>query len=101
MTSKATVYIVLAVAIGYLLVSSFPIRFETMTTKEVKQLGDTNRSYGFSSGGEQAKGSEEDRLLAPEVTASGAWDWSTLLGFLVVDLSIALGVYFIVKRHLS
>jgi len=100
MTSKASVYVVLAVAFGYLLVSSVPVRFETMTTKEVMQTAESNRSSSLSGEGFQVKGSE-DIVSIPGVTNGGAVDWSTSLGFLVADLSIALVVYFTVKRRLS
>jgi len=94
-TSKAMIYAVVAIALGYALVSAVPYRFETITTKEVALRFAANESLRL--------GSIDELTVkpAPEAYAGGVGDWTITVGAVSADLLIALGVYFIVKRRLS
>ena len=115
MKSKAVVYTVLAVALGYFLISAVPNQMETF--QGVRQRGGSVESESLSvEAPESAEKSESepdelasglsDAVIAEieepeEVARGGVRDGAVALGVWVINLMIALGVYFIVKRRLS
>lgn len=93
MESKAVIYAVLAVAIGYLLISVVPNRLTAI--QEEPSRSDREEVFGLE---------EKPSIKGPEPlppTQRGVWDVAQALGIWIVDLMIALGVYFAVKRRLS
>lgn len=115
MESKVVVYAVLAVALGYLLVSAVPDRLAALRgvtqrggAEEMESLGAEEAAPGEESLGvpDEVKGEiselETAEGVEPELaTPRGGWDTAVSLGVWVINLMLALGVYFVVKRRLS
>ena len=96
MESKVAVYAVLAVALGYLLISVVPNRLVDLGGETPPIPAPAEEVYGFGDEERQAiKGVE------PRLSTGGMWDGAFALGIWMVDLLIALGVYLAVKRRLS
>jgi len=114
MESRALVYAVLAIAMGYFLVSAVPQRLASPMYAEPVESGP------IRSGGEEMLGSVEppsaEGTEPPERadTASEAADaatavssaraggvYVTVFGTWVVNLFVALGIYFIARRRLA
>ena len=93
MESKAIIYAVLAVALGYLLISVVPSRLAAVPEENLR----SERGDAFSlAEAPPVAGSE-----AQPPPESGIWSITQTLGVWIVDLMIALGVYLVVKRRLS
>lgn len=95
MESKAAVYAVLAVALGYLLISVVPNRLVDLEGETPPLPAPAEEVYGLD---------DEKRLatkgVEPQVSRGGVWGWAFAFGVWMVDLLIALGIYFAVKRRL-
>jgi len=92
MESKAIIYAVLAVALGYLLISVVPSRLAAVPEENLR----SEREAFSLAEAPPVAGSE-----AQPPPESGIWSITQTLGVWIVDLMIALGVYLIVKRRLS
>ena len=115
MKSKAVVYTVLAVALGYFLISAVPDQMETL--QGVRQRGGSVESESLAVEAPEStvkSEAEPDELASglseavtadiaepEEVALGGVRDGAVAIGVWVINLMIALGVYFIVKRRLS
>jgi len=95
MVPKTAVYAVLAVALGYLLVSAVPNRLATMQRGTRPLPEGRDEAYGLRG---EAAGSRKG--VEPQLSPSSSGG-VLALGLWMVDLLIALGVYFVVKRRLS
>lgn len=116
MQSKAVVYTVLAVALGYFLISTVPDRLETL--QGMRQRGgaveseslaveapESNDSKTLSAIDESVSSLRDsvtvDETETEKVAFGGVRDGAITVGLWMVNLTIALAVYFIVKRRLS
>ena len=116
MKSKAVVYTVLAVALGYFLISAVPDQMETL--QGVRQRGGSVESESLSVEVPESTDSKspsaldesvsilEDSVTVEEietekVALGGVRDGAITVGLWMTNLMIALAVYFIVKRRLS
>jgi len=116
MESKAVIYAVIAVALGYILISAVPDRLASL--QGVMQRGGAKDMESLVLEEPESTDSESrDALdesistLSDELTADiaeleiaapgGVWDGAIALGVWMINLMIALSVYFIVKRRLS
>ncbi|MCW3978866.1 MAG: hypothetical protein NWF12_03895 [Candidatus Bathyarchaeota archaeon] len=95
MYQKMTVYTVLAVALGYLLISTVP---SAITPLEGEMLATAEEDEIFSAPQPEAGVREPDSLAAEEKSAlNEAFQYSVL----IIDLLIALGVYIVAKRRFA
>jgi hypothetical protein len=113
MESKAVVYAVLAVAIGYLLVSAVPNRLTALRGDSIRSIPEEIQSpevegivtdkESLKSYGEETSASKDETTggLEPELVSNRGGAWVNVLGVWFVNLSIALGIYFAVKHRLS
>jgi hypothetical protein len=92
MNSKITVYMVVAVALGYLLVSTVPNTLMPPRMEELRSPTEDEQILGAKPKME-IQGSETKLLGQPTI-----WDSVSQIGFWLVDLLIAFGVYFIARR---
>ena len=105
MESKSAVYAVLAVAIGYLLISVVPNRLEDLGGGKPPIRAPAEEAFGL--GDEESKSIEsaEEGLriesAEPRFSTGGVWGGAYALGLWVVNLLIALGAYLVVKRRLA
>ena len=115
MKSKAVVYTVLAVALGYFLISAVPDQLETF--QGVRQRGGAKETEGLTVEVPETTGSDSKALLdesissldsaitegteTEEAAIGGVRDGAVTVGLWMINLMIALAVYFIVKRRLS
>jgi len=116
MESKVVIYTVIAVALGYLLISAVPDRLASLQRVTRPRGAEDMESVVV----EEKESTESESRVAPdesisafgdELTAEvselekaapgGVWDGAIALGVWMINLMIALGVYFIVKRRLS
>ena len=121
MESKAVIYTVIAVALGYLLISAVPDRLASLQRVTRPRGAEEMESVVV----EEKESTESESRVAPdesistlgdELTAEvselevseleiaaprGVWDGAIALGVWMINLIVALGVYFIVKRRLS
>jgi len=116
MESKAVIYTVLAIALGYFLISAVPERLEALQGMNLR--GGAEEMEGIVV--EAPKSTDSESLAAPdeavsslgddviaesaepeEVALGGVREGALALGVWMINLMIALGVYFIVKRRLS
>ena len=95
MNSRMTVYMVLAAALGYLLVSTVPatlmppkMEFMRSPTEDEPVLGAKPEM--------EIQGSGAEYIGQPTI-----WDSISQIGIWFVDLLIAIGVYFIARRKLA
>lgn len=95
MTSRAVVYAVLAVALGYLLISIIPATL-IPHEKEILRPSDEKSPLAEAPGESTFKRSEETQI-GKGVT----WNEALKFSFLIIDLLIALGIYFIARRRLA
>jgi hypothetical protein len=114
MESKAVVYTVLAVAIGYLLVSAVPDRLTALRGDSIRSGSKATKSpevdesltdnESMKAYGEETVAGEDKTtgVSEPEQVAHrGGWDWANVLGIWFINLIIALGAYFAIKHRLS
>lgn len=94
MESRTPIYIVLAVVLGYLLISAVPERFTGPEEEAVRE--DAEKLYGMETDAPQIEGSASDLS-----STRGALNIVSDYGIWLVDLIVALGVYFIAKRRLT
>jgi len=107
---------VIAVALGYLLISAVPDRLSSLQRvkrpKGAEEMESIVVEEGESVESEfRVVPDESISVLGDELTADVAelekgapkavWDGAIVLGVWMINLIIALGVYFIVKRRLS
>ena len=116
MDSKAVIYTVIAVALGYLLISAVPDQLASLQRVTQPRGGEEMESVVV----EEKESTESESRVAPDeltadlselVITEGAepemaaprsvWDGAVALGVWMINLIVALGVYFIVKRRLS
>jgi len=108
---KATVYAVLAVALGYLLISIAPSRLadlgrpQALTAPAGEPSGfgveEAPKSVEGDRSQESAEGVQSLGDAEPGLSAGGLWDGAYAVGMWMVDLMLALGVYLAVRRRLS
>lgn len=92
MYQKMTVYTVLAVALGYLLISAVP---SAIIPPEGEMLATVEEDMIRSAPQPEAGAREPESFAAEEKSAlNEAFQYSVL----IIDLLIALGVYFVAKR---
>jgi len=93
MYQKMTVYTVLAVALGYLLISTVP---SAITPLEGEMLATTEEDM-ITSAPKPEAGIREPELFATEEKSAlnEAFQYSVL----IIDLLVALGVYIVAKRR--
>lgn len=96
MESKTVLYVVLAVFLGYFLISDIPSRLASLPEETPRSVPE--EVLGLDLEEPLAKGLEPP-LLGP--ASRGVWDGAVALGIWIVDLMVALGVYFVVKRRIS
>lgn len=117
MNSRAMVYAVFAVAVGYLLISAVPGELSLMVGPSVRAAGGEEMLGGGElvtappPGGEppgtleeapEMQGESADSTKSPTEAMRGAgWLDPTTYGYFFVDLLIALGVYMVAKRHFA
>lgn len=116
MKSKALVYTVLAVALGYFLISAVPNQMETL--QGVRQLRGSVESESLSVEAPESTGSKSPSALDESVSVlrdsvtveefeiekaplGGVREGAVTVGLWMTNLMIALAVYFLVKRRLS
>jgi len=103
MESKAVVYAVLAVALGYLLISAVPNQLVTLggekglVTIEEETQRAPPESLELSGEKAQTYGDLETQPPPPK----GLWREAAAIGVWIIDLLIALGAYFAARRWLS
>lgn len=95
MHTKITVYAVLAIALGYLLVSIVPGGLipkgeEVLYADEGARLPQKDK---------QAAGIED--FEAPKTTKRGFWYEASQFSVWIINLMIALGVYFVARRRFT
>lgn len=95
MASKTAVYVLFAVALGYLLISAVPNRLVDLGGGMPPIRAPTGEIQGFGDEEMQAAEGAEPRLSTVSL-----WEGASALGVWMVDLVIALGVYFAVRRRL-
>ena len=116
MESKAVIYAVIAVALGYILISAVPDRLASLQRVTQPRGAEEMESLVLEEP-ESTESESRDALdesisaLSEDLTADvaelekaaprGVWDGAIALGVWMINLMIALGVYFIVKRRLS
>ncbi len=100
MNTKVFTYAVLAVALGYLLTSVVPSALVPETPPVFLESGEEPLIK------EATPESESEVLGVPDLDAEGkevvpSLDDALQYGYLVLDLFIALGIYFIARRRLA
>jgi hypothetical protein len=100
MNTKVFTYAVLAVALGYLLTSVVPSALVPETPSVFLESGEEPLIR------EVPPESESEVLGVPDLDAEGkevvrSLDDTLQYGYLVLDLFIALGIYFIARRRLA
>ena len=110
MTQKSLVYVVLAVAVGYLLVSAVPQQVAMFTTPPIlSQRGDEEISEMAPESGDILSGadavpSENNILEAEEVREISFIEMSRLpelIKWWTIDILIALTIYWVAKQRLA
>ena len=93
MYQKMTAYTVLAVALGYLLISAVPA---TLTPPEPEMLatGEEGEVFSAPSPDSSIRGPEPESL-EEKATMNEVFQYSAL----IIDLLIALGVYIVARRR--
>jgi hypothetical protein len=94
MNAKMTMYMVVAVALGYLLVSTVPNTLMPPRMEVLRSPTEDEQILGAKPEME-IQGSEDKLQSQPTI-----WDSVSQIGFWFVDLLIAFGVYFIARRRL-
>jgi len=95
MNSKMTVYMVVAVALGYLLVSTVPA---TLMPPRMEAMRSPTEDEPVLGAKPEMDIQESEAVLTGPPTV---WDGVSQIGFWFLDLLIAFGVYFIAKRRLA
>lgn len=95
MNSKMTVYMVVAVALGYLLVSTVP---NTLMPPRMEALRSPTEDEQILGAKPEMEVQESEAKLLSQPTIR---DSVSQIGFWLVDLLIAFGVYFIARRRLA
>jgi len=98
MGSKTAVYAVLAVALGYVLISAVPDQIVAVRERSQPVQAVPEEAKGLASGELDTFAGEKP---PPLPSGFNLWDGASLLGLWLVNLLVALGVYFLVKRRLS
>jgi hypothetical protein len=111
MESKAVVYAVLAVAIGYLLVSAVPNRLTALRGDSIRSIpeeikspeveGSVTDNESLKAYGEETAPSEDKTTggSEPELVAHRGGNWVNVLGVWFINLFIALGIYFTIRHR--
>jgi len=96
MNNKIMAYMVVAVAVGYLLVSAIPEQVSMFAEpQEMLRLGEAPEK---SEDPMLSSGAEEDELVTLD---SGLASTLNLYKWWAIDLAIAFSVYFIAKRRFT
>jgi len=99
MGSKAGVYAVVALVLGFVLISVIPSSLEELGGGKRAILPprasvDENQKFGLGE-------SQDLETLGPERLSAGISDGAMAFGIWIFDLFIALGIYLILKRRLN
>ena len=94
MTQRPAVYAVVALAMGYLLMSTVPGLIEPPRMGDAQKLAKPGEGFNLDTSGERAGESS--------VSAGGGSqrDWGIMIGLMLIDVGIALGVYIIARQRL-
>ena len=108
MGSKTAIYTVLAVALGYILISAVPDQIAVIEEGSQPELAAPEKTESLATESntlsDRAHGSDafaDEKMHLPAAPSFTLRDGAYTIGVWIINLLLALGVYFLIKRRIS
>jgi hypothetical protein len=98
MGSKTAVYAILAVALGYILISTVPDQIVVVEEGSQPVRAVPEKAEGLAT---ESDTFTDEKMHLPSSSSFTLWDGAYTIGLWIINLLLALGVYFLVKRRIS
>ena len=98
MGSKTAIYAVLAVALGYIMISAIPDQIGVVEEGSQPVRAGPEKAESLAA---ESDTFADEKMHLPASPSFTLWDGAYTIGLWIVNLLLALGVYFLVKRRIS